>query len=537
MAYDIIKKNVYFDPPDEYPHSSRNHAEDLRDFHLPMHKLGNAAAHGRGVAAGLEVTGAPGAAEVVIDPGVAIDGVGNLIVLASPTSNQSNSGRGDISPMAPGDLAPVPVPVHLPLATMAGRTVYLTIQFSEILDPTEGSGGRKVQIPWLRLQPTSGTGPYVDDGSSVILGIAVINAAGNLTSLTASDGAIAFGRATLGVPASEVRVRRSLNTANKLQETPAGKLRDGVGGGLVLTVPAATDKITMQRESGAQFNTLEAHATTVLFTDNANRDVFHFDANNSWLRIGAQGNEGDLVILDQRGNEGLAFTSSTARLDIGTNQNAGHFNMRNASATITMSLDGATGAVNSNKLAPFSGNAIDVNAAYFRIHGHDLVLDGRSGGNKRALVDGNQQLVINYANDYPNGVRVDGVLRGADGVPLMGNPARKVRAVRLHCGRGASDIRPVDLGRSTQFAALIFVTQLDSESGFDRDNAVVVDIHNIDGNVLGGDISGGDHYGNPGDDANQKASFFAGTGRTISFRARCFGPDAWMTAVGVVFFE
>ena len=537
MAYDIIKKNVYFDPPDEFLHSSRNHAEDLRDFHVPMHKLSNAAAHGRGVAAGLEVTGAPGAMEVVIDPGVAIDGVGNLIVLASPTSTQSNSGRGDISPMAPGDLEPVPVPVHLPLAAMAGRTVYVTIQFSEILDPMDGSGGRKVLIPWIRLQPTAGAGAYVDDGSSVILGIAVINAAGNLTSLAASDGAIAFGRATLGVPASEVRVRRSLSTANKLQETQAGKLRAGVGGGLVLSVPAAADKITMQRESGAHFSTLEAHAATVSFTDNANRDVFHFDTNNSWLRIGAVGNEGDLVILDQRGNEGLAFTSSTARLDIGTNQNAGHFNMRNASATITMSLDGATGAVKTNSIVPFSGSQVTVTATQLHAHCNDLVLDGRSNAGNRALMDSNNLLVINPANSYSQGVRIDGRLLGSDFIPLNTSTTRKVRMVNMFVPGGGTTSLDVDLGTSKPFFAYVAVTMIDPLIDFDRDNCVGVDVHSVDGNNSFATVSGGDHWGPSGADSNLRTGARSGTGRVIRFRLRSFGSDCSVSAVGVVFHE
>jgi hypothetical protein len=537
MAYDIIKKNVYFDPPDEYQHSSRNHAEDLKDFHVPMHKLHDAAVHGRGIASGLEVSGAAGAAELVIDPGVAVDGTGQMIVLASPTSNQSNSGRGDISPQAPGDLAPVAVPVHLPLAAFAGQKVYVTIQYSDILDPNEGSGGRQVQTPWIRLQPTSGVGAYVDNGGSVILAIASINAAGALTALAESDGALAYGRVTLGVPVSEVRVRRSLNSANKLQETPAGKLRAGVGGGLQLTVPAANDTISVQRENGQQLGTLDVRANTVQYRDSGNRDVFHFDANNSWLRIGALGNEGDLVILDQRGNEGMAFSSSTARLDIGTNQNPGHFNMRNTNATITMSIDGATGAVKTNSIVPFSGNQVTVTATQLHAHATDLILDGVSQNGNRALSDIGGRLVINRNNAYPNGVRIDGVLSDSSGFALMGNPARKVRVVFLFATRGSTDIQTIDLGSSKRFTAFTTTTLIDSESGFDRDNATSLDIFSIDGNQVGGNVNGGDHWGSPGASSNHKFALVSTSGRNITFRARCFGPDAVLAGLGIVFFE
>ena len=57
---------------------------------------------------------------------------------------------------------------------------------------------------------------------------------------------------------------------------------------------------------------------------------------------------------------------------------------------------------------------------FVRIHGWDLILDGRSEGNKRALVDANNKLVINWANDYANGVETPGKLWVKDNLRLSG---------------------------------------------------------------------------------------------------------------------
>ena len=42
-------------------------------------------------------------------------------------------------------------------------------------------------------------------------------------------------------------------------------------------------------------------ANAVVCKDGAGRDVVHIDTNNAWLRIGAQGNEGDLLVVTVNG--------------------------------------------------------------------------------------------------------------------------------------------------------------------------------------------------------------------------------------------
>ena len=71
MAYEVIKGNQYFDPGSltESAHSSVNHYQDFTDFFVPLGQMHHATMHDRGIAAGLEVSGAPGETQLVINAG------------------------------------------------------------------------------------------------------------------------------------------------------------------------------------------------------------------------------------------------------------------------------------------------------------------------------------------------------------------------------------------------------------------------------------------------------------------------------------
>jgi hypothetical protein len=532
MNYAKVKKNVYYDPPDEYPHSSRNHAEDFADCIVPLGDLHHGTVHDRGIAAGLEVSGALNAVEVAISAGVAVDGAGRMIVL-------STTGHGDIGDNpALGNNNEVGLPVHLPLGTQANKTVYVTIQYSEILRPAEGSGGRLEQVPWLRLQPVSGVGAYVDDGSSVILAIVVINAAGALTQLKSEDGAIAFRRRSLGQSLDELRVRRPLKTGNQLAETVAARLNSGPSGGLQIGVSNAGDSIVLGKDDGNQCARVETHAGVVVCKDAAGREVVRVDANSALLRVGAQGNDGDFTVQDAKGNAALLFTSSNANLNIGTTQNEGNVVVRDASNNVGVRLDGDLSRVSTSNLNPIGDrNAIDVNARFFRIHGWDLVLDGRSGGNARALVDAGGKLILNFANDYPNGVQLGGVLRDPAGRALMGNPARKVDARFMFSSNGGFTTETVNFpGGPTQFFAYGALVLVNATTDFDYDNCVYMDIFMRDGAPTGSQITQG-NLGPPGDVRNMHSSIATGVASSITFRVASLGPDVQAVGIGVVFFE
>ena len=53
--------------------------------------------------------------------------------------------------------------------------------------------------------------------------------------------------------------------------------------------------------------------------------------------------------------------------------------------------------------------------------GAELVISGRTGGNPRALVDLGQRLIVNFANDYSNGVLVQGDLEVEEDLTISGD--------------------------------------------------------------------------------------------------------------------
>jgi hypothetical protein len=262
MAYEAVKRNRYFDPPTEFDHTSRNHAEDMAEFHAPLARMHHANLHDWGIARGLEVSGTIGGTDVIIEPGVAIDINGQLIALAT-------GGLGDIGANPPGGLhTEVSVPVRLGFGSYVGQALYVTIQFAEILRLAEGSGGRFEQVPWIRFQPVSGGGAYVDNGVSIILAIVVIDAGGKLAELKVRDASLPYRRRLIGEAVEELRFRRSSKVGDRVQEVPAAKVAPSEGGGLQISLPNAGDRMLLTQEGGGNFSTFEVRANTVSVNGN-----------------------------------------------------------------------------------------------------------------------------------------------------------------------------------------------------------------------------------------------------------------------------
>jgi hypothetical protein len=262
MPYEPLKRNRYFDPPTEFDHTSRNHAEDMAEFHAPLARMHHANLHDWGIARGLEVSGTIGGTDVIIEPGVAIDINGQLIALAT-------GGLGDIGANPPGGLhTEVSVPVRLGFGSYVGQALYVTIQFAEILRLAEGSGGRFEQVPWIRFQPVSGGGAYVDNGISIILAIVVIDAGGKLAELKVRDASLPYRRRLIGEAVEELRFRRSSKVGNRVEEATAAKIAPSEVGGLQIAVPNAGDSIVLGQEGGGNFSTFQVRANTVNFNGN-----------------------------------------------------------------------------------------------------------------------------------------------------------------------------------------------------------------------------------------------------------------------------
>ncbi len=673
----------------------------------------------------------------MIHPGVALNAQGELIAL-------SPDGQADLGPNPSGDPhTEVPVPVQLPLAshTPASGTanVYVTIQYSEILRATEGSGGRQEQVPLVRLQNAAGNGAYVDDGSSIILAIAEINSSGDLIALKNQDSAVLYRRRLIGQFVEELRIQRSEATSNtvdgttstSLDETLSGKIGPNDNGGLQITVPTSTDSVVIAREDGGNFANLNIHSSTIVdegdlsvkdgagrdvftvdgnvaavtigtngnegdlsvkdgagrdvftvdgnvaavtigtngnegdlsvkdgagqnvftvdgnvaavtigsngnegdlsvkdgagqnvftvdgnvaavtigsngnegdlfvkdgagrnvftvdgngaavtigsngnegdlyvkdgagrnvFTvdgngaavtigsngnegdlyvkDGAGRTVFNFDSNAAALYVGANGNEGDLQIRDGSGRTVFNFNGDNAALYLGASGNAGDLVVQDSAGSESAKIQGNTGKFFIKRIDPY-GDTLDIDARFLRIHGYDLSLDGRSGGNKRALVDSNNRLVINWANDYAYGVetpgdfKVGGTLRVGNRI-IAGNPARYVVTRWLYADNGTVT-QEVNLGSTRRVFAFVSIVGMDPRHDFDQGDCFAVDIFQIDGRTTGTWIFGGAHFGSSGSNSNFKTPVYQGSAQRILFRARSW-QDASVFALGIVFYE
>ena len=110
--------------------------------------------------------------------------------------------------------------------------------------------------------------------------------------------------------------------------------------------------------------------------------------------------------------------------------------------------------------------------------------------------------------------------------------------VHLHCsGDTASDTATIDLGSSQTFYAWCQMNMLDSRNNFDRDNAVSVDIFQVDGVRTNWRVSGGDHYGASNTAANLRQGAMSGNGRRVTFRLRAAHTsdmDAYATGIVLV---
>ena len=206
MEYPITDRNIYATSNlDQDLHSSKNHYQDFAQYFIPRDCMHHFALHGTGIAAGLEVSGIVGGTELVVSPGVAVDGSGNMIILSS---SGSGGFTDSVNPPSDPNKDWLSVPVHLPLRQHKGETVYVTIQWYEhrVKSAVGGpySWGVAEHLPWLRLQPKQ---DVFTAGTSLVLAIAVIDANGQLAEVTVQDPT--HRRQSLGQSLEELRIRRS----------------------------------------------------------------------------------------------------------------------------------------------------------------------------------------------------------------------------------------------------------------------------------------------------------------------------------------
>lgn len=522
-------------------------ALDLEQYHRPLERLHSSGLHGAGVASGLQIKCTVGLVNLVVAPGLALDAAGRHIYLAV-------GGTAEIGPTAnvpgtPSNLVPVAAAgATFPTAGLTGDK-YVVVQWRETWDAAAYASDpnitQYVDTPWLQMIAAAS---YLPD-LHVVLGKVSLDATGKVTAASYGDPG-GLQRTGASLPAQSLELRRAVNTATPGADTAAwGSVRAREGGGIEIAVAKAADQMSMLTTAGGTFATLAVGANNANFGNIASPGIFlkGFEAT---IEVGAPGNYGDVLVHDGHGHLAVSLIGDTGHIVVGGPTLNGKVRVMNANATDTMNLDGATGSAVVQRLKAFSAqtHSIDVDATYFKIHGTDLMLDGRSGKNNRALVDGTNQLIVNFAGDYARGVevhgpglKVDGVLTDGANVPLMGNPARKVMYAPLYANKDAPArvTFDVDLQFARQFSASCALVMVNSTSNFDYDNAVFAEVYAVDGVQVSDWVYGGSgKFGNnQGDDANLHVPFTSGVGRIITFRAGHLGPDCEVAALGIVYFE
>ena len=85
---------------------------------------------------------------------------------------------------------------------------------------------------------------------------------------------------------------------------------------------------------------------------------------------------------------------------------------------------------------------------------------------------------------------------------------------------GVSETATINLGSAKQFYAWCQINLIDSLADFDRDNAVAIEIYQVDGVRTAWRVSGGDHFGAANTTQNVHEGALAGFGQRITFRIR-----------------
>ena len=521
---------------------------DTEQYIRPLERIHGTGLHAPGVASGLEISITTGSPGVVIAPGIALDPTGKHIYLAV-------DGQAEINPNAgPGvtpDLATVAVSgVTLPTTSLSGD-YYVCMQWWETWDSAAYSLDPNVQqwndTPWLQLLTLAQYNTKSD--LLVVLGKVVISGS-NVASANYGDVG-GLQRTSVSLPAQSVQLQRAVNAGSSGAQSVAwGEVRAREGGGIEIITQNAGDQVNVITQSGGNFSSMSVGANQAMFGETSNPGIT-LDGQEATVRVGAPGNYGDVLVYDGNNHLTVSLIGDTGHVIVGGPTLSGEVRMLDSNANQTMTLDGSSGSAIVQNLTAFSNDTIDVNASYLvnvnttflRCHGTDFCLDGRSHNNNRALVDGGQQLVINYANDYADGVLIEGTLQAAgtlvdaNGTPLEGNPARKVQFANLLAGAsdfsnwGGSNTQDVDLPSETQLTACACLNFLQEYVSLSYNAAGCAEVFQIDGNTTGAIII------NNGILDTVCVPTWSGVGQRVTFRLRAGHDSLAVAGYCVVYFE
>lgn len=413
-----IRRTVYYNPTVPNGQNGKrpgatDHGEskvDQERWLRPLEQVHGSGPHGWGIAAGLALAYTAGAQALVVQPGVALDAAGRHVVLA--VNGKAEIGPAADNPSVAPQLVDVPA-TGVPYPT-TGRTgaFYLTVTWRETLDADLWNSSNESiaeldHTPWLRLVPVGDITDATDTGDQVVLGRVQL-AAGVVTALGHER------RRSVQVPAERLVLRRAVSGAagggGRATSEPTGTISARPSGGIDVAVAQPGDEIDFHAATGGPVAKVSFAADRIVGRRADGRESVVLDPVLGNIRLGTQGVEGDVVVHDASGRRSIVLDGGDASVTVGAPGNEGDLRVLDAAGTVSTRVDGATGSTFLRRLGPATGNAVDVDAGFVRVHGIDLVLDGRSKGGQRALVDWvDKRLVVNFANDYSGGVDVTGL--------------------------------------------------------------------------------------------------------------------------------
>jgi hypothetical protein len=428
-----LTRTYYIDPQTGTPRAGDatdgESAVDSEQYYVLTGQVHGAGLHEWGIGNGFAVSATLNninATALTVTSGVGVDVNGQHIYL--PVGN-----KAEIDPNAANSLAENGQVSNLQTMTANGIALptigftgdqYLTIEYRDTFDLETffQSGETTYQVlhtPWLRLLPAQG---YQDDGTRLVLAKATIDPNLGITALTPDL------RRQASLPAQRIHLRAPQQVAaGSVDNLPTGDISAYPGGGIQLRGQHVLDAIRFVRSNGSESITIVAEngmlvvgtaglAGRINVFDSAATSVA-IDGTSSSVNAGRMGLPGTVNVVDTNGNPVVISEGTSARVTVGGSKNPGVIRTVDGTGDTTVQIEAATGVARLKRLAAIvtgdssgsGSNTIDVDARKFHIHAFELGLDGFSGGNKRALVDGNNLLQVNYANDYINGVSVNGL--------------------------------------------------------------------------------------------------------------------------------
>jgi hypothetical protein len=493
-------------------------ATDEEQYFRPLERIHGMGLHGSGVAYGMDVQCTLGATSVLVTPGIALDPTGKHIFLAS--GGNAAIGPGEDYPGTPPITAQVSAAgVNLPVSGLSGNQ-YIVAQWWETWDSGSYYSDGINQFddtPWLQFVTDSEYDPDVH----IVLGKVNLNVSGEVAGVSYGDVG-GLQRTNVTVPAQTVQLQRATVSGETISSIPWGQLRAREGGGIEVVTENASDQVNVIGNGGGTFSSMTIAANSTGFGETMNPSVT-VNSTEAQVNIGASGYSGELQMYD--------------------------------GGTATMFLQAKNGVAAVQQLNAFQNGLIDSYTTFFHCHGTDFCLDGRSHNNNRALVDWGNQLIINFANDYQNGVQitgdciadnnltvegnlqVDGVLMDGNGTPLEGNPARKVNIAVLLAGAsdfgnwGGSNSQDIDIGHSSALTAMAYFNFSQYYVSVSYNAAGCAEITAIDGNSTGAIIVGNGILG------SIAPSVVNSSGQNVTFQTRAGDDSLAVAATCVVFFE